>query len=188
VPFHPIIKSGPNSLWAWRILASHYDRRNRAVRDGELVIFDVGCELDHYVSDVGRTVPVSGKFTPAQARAIDAQRRVADAIIDAIRPGVTLAAVTEAGRDAISPEMRPYMQTGSFYSHHLGLSTGDPVLTDEPLRAGMVFTVEPWYYNHDDGISVFVEDMVLVTDEGVEILTGSLPRTVEGLEDLVGRR
>jgi Xaa-Pro aminopeptidase len=188
VPFHPIIKSGPNSLWAWRILASHYDRRNRTVRDGELVIFDVGCELDHYVSDVGRTVPVSGTFTPEQARALDAQRRVADAIIEAIRPGVTLAEVTEAGVAAMTPEMRRYMQTGSFYSHHLGLSTGDPVLTDEPLRAGMVFTVEPWYYNHDSGISVFVEDMVLVTEDGAEILTANLPRTVDGLERLVGRR
>ena len=188
VPFHPIIKSGPNSLWAWRILASHYDRRNRAVREGDLVIFDVGCELDHYVSDVGRTVPVSGTFTQEQARAVEAQRRVADAIIGAIRPGVTLAEVTAAGVAEMTPEMRPYMQTGSFYSHHLGLSTGDPVLTDEPLRAGMVFTVEPWYYNHDTGISVFVEDMVLVTDDGVEVLTADLPRTVEGLEGLVRSR
>lgn len=188
VPFHPIVKSGPNSLWAWRILASHYDRRNRAVENGDLVIFDVGCELDHYVSDVGRTVPVSGTFTPEQARAVEAQRRVADAIIGAIRPGVTLAEVTAAGVAEMTPEMRPYMQTGSFYSHHLGLSTGDPVLTDEPLRAGMVFTVEPWYYNHDTGISVFVEDMVLVTNDGVEILTANLPRTVEGLERLVPSR
>jgi Xaa-Pro aminopeptidase len=154
--------------------------------EGDLVILDVGCELDHYVSDVGRTFPVSGSFSPQQARALAMQRRVADAIIAAIRPGVTLAEATRAGVDAMPSEARPYMQTGSFYSHHLGLSTGDPVLTDEPLQAGMVFTVEPWYYNHDTGISVFVEDMVLVTGDGAEVLTSSLPRTGEGLAGMVG--
>lgn len=60
--FASIIKSGPNSLWPWRILAAHYDRRNRPIRDGELVIFDVGAERDYYVCDVGRTFPVSGRF------------------------------------------------------------------------------------------------------------------------------
>jgi Xaa-Pro aminopeptidase len=185
-PFHPIVKSGPNALWAWRILASHYDRRNRSMAEGDLVIFDVGCELDHYVSDVGRTFPVSGSFSPEQTRVLAMQRRVADAIIAAIRPGVTLAEATRAGVAAMPPEARPYMQTGSFYSHHLGLSTGDPVLTEEPLRPGMVFTVEPWYYNHDTGISVFVEDMILVTEDGAEVLTSSLPRSAEGLEGMVG--
>ena len=64
--FTPIIKSGENSLWPWRILGAHYGRRNRMLRDGEMVIYDVGCEVDHYVSDVGRTFPVSSSFTPRQ--------------------------------------------------------------------------------------------------------------------------
>jgi Xaa-Pro aminopeptidase len=186
IPFHPIVKSGPNSLWPWRVLASHYDRRNREVQEGDLVIFDVGCELDHYVSDVGRTFPVSGSFTQQQSAALEMQRRVSAAIIAAVRPGVTLADVQRAAAVAIPPDSRPYMQTGSYYSHHLGLSTGDPVLTDEPLQAGMVFTVEPWYYNHDTGVSVFLEDMILVTENGAEILTSSLPRSSEELAAIVG--
>ncbi|MEQ9591102.1 MAG: Xaa-Pro peptidase family protein, partial [Cyclobacteriaceae bacterium] len=60
IAFASIIKSGPNSMWPWRILAAHYERRNRAMQDGELVIFDVGCEYNNYVSDMGRTFPVSG--------------------------------------------------------------------------------------------------------------------------------
>lgn len=185
IPFHPIIKSGPNSLWPWRILASHYDRRNRSLEPGEVVIFDVGCELDHYVSDVGRTFPVSGDFTDEQQRALEIQETVSRAIIDAIRPGVTLAEVQEVAHAAIPDEARPYMQTGSFFSHHLGLSTGDPVLTDLPLEVGMVFTVEPWYYNHDRGVSVFLEDMILVTADGGEILTDCLPRKATELESLM---
>lgn len=186
VPFHPIVKSGPNSLWPWRVLASHYDRRNREVQDGDLVIFDVGCELNHYVSDVGRTFPVSGSFDREQAAALEMQRRVSAAIVAAVRPGVTLADVQRSATATIPPEARRYMQTGSYFSHHLGLSTGDPVLTSEPLQAGMIFTVEPWYYNHDTGISVFVEDMILVTQNGAEILTSSLPRSAEELAAMVG--
>jgi Xaa-Pro aminopeptidase len=112
---------------------------------------------------------------------------VADAIIAAVRPGVTLGDIQRVADVAIPPDERPYMQTGSFFSHHLGLSTGDPVLTDEPLQAGMVFTVEPWYYNHDRGISVFVEDMMLVTPDGAEVLSGALPRDPDALEAAAAR-
>ena len=77
------------------------------------------------------------------------------------------------------------MQTGVFYGHHIGLDVGDPSLADAPLEAGMVFTVEPWYYNHERHIAVFVEDDVLVTKDGSENLSRSLPRSAEGLEKLM---
>lgn len=73
--FSPIIRSGPDSLWPWRILGAHYDRRNRTLRSGELVIFDVGCERDHYVSDVGRTFPVDSRFTPRQQELVQLARK-----------------------------------------------------------------------------------------------------------------
>ena len=186
-PFASIIKSGPNSLWPWRILASHYDRRNRAMQAGELVLFDVGCELNHYVSDVGRSFPVSGRFSDEQRRALDMQRRVSDAIIEAIEPGMTFLDLREVALAHIAEEERPYMQVGDFFGHHLGLDTGDPSLRDAPLEAGMIFTVEPWYYNHETGISVFIEDVILVTKTGAENLTAGLTRTAEGLETLMNR-
>jgi len=184
--FASIIKSGPNSLWPWRILASSYDRRNRVIRDGELVVFDVGTELDYYVSDVGRTFPVSGKFTARQRRAIEMTTAVSDAVIAAIEPGVTLAELKAIAVSKIPPDERRYMQAGGFYGHHIGLSTGEPVLTDLPLEAGMIFTVEPWYYNHDEELSVFVEDVILVTEDGHENLTAMLPRSPDGLEAMAG--
>ena len=187
VAFASIVKSGPNALWPWRILAAQSDRRNRAMSNGELVIFDVGCELDSYVSDVGRTFPVSGTFSPEQRRILEMEVAVADALIDAIRPGITLAQVQAAGVARIPAEARPYMQTGLYFGHHIGLSSGDPSLPDAPLEPGMVVTVEPWYYNHDRGISVFTEDDVLVTADGNENLTRSLPRTPDGLEQLMRR-
>ena len=185
VAFSSIVKSGPNALWPWRILASHYDRRNRPMIDGELVIFDVGCELDHYVSDVGRTFPVSGQFTSDQRTALEMITTVADSVIARVRAGITLGELIEIGVRQIPPSERKYMPTTLFFGHHLGLATGDPSLLDIPLETGMIFTVEPWYYNHDRNLSVFIEDEVLVTSDGAEVLTRGLPRAPEDLERLV---
>ncbi|MCY3700019.1 MAG: Xaa-Pro peptidase family protein [Gemmatimonadetes bacterium] len=185
IPFTPIIKSGPNSLWPWRVLAAHYDRRNRRMEDGDLVIFDVGCEINGYVSDVGRTFPVNGVFTEIQREKLLVSTRATEAVIAAVRPGVTLRELTQVAYDAIPDEEERYMQTPSFFGHHIGLSAGDPALLDEPLAPGMVFTIEPWYYNHDLGVSVFVEEVLLVTEDGAEVLTDALPRDPNVLEELV---
>ena len=184
--FASIVKSGPNSLWPWRILAANHDRRNRIMSNGDLVIFDVGTELDYYVSDVGRTFPVSGKFTARQRRALEMATAVSDTIIAAIRPSVSFAELKDIAVAKIPPDERRYMQAGGFYGHHIGLSTGDPALADVPLEAGMIFTVEPWYYNHDEELSVFVEDVILVTEDGHENLTAALPRDPDGLEAITG--
>lgn len=186
--FDSIIKSGPNSLWPWRILAASYDRRNRVMQAGELVIYDVGCELDHYASDVGRTFPVSGHFTDEQRATLEMEIAVADAIIAAVRPGVTFAELQEVALQHIPREERRHMQAGLFFGHHTGLDVGDPNLADEPLAAGMVFTVEPWYYDHERGIAVFTEDMVLVTETGSSVLSAGLPRAPDELELCVLRR
>lgn len=185
--FGSIIKSGPNSLWPWRILATHYDRRNRKMEGGEMVIFDVGCEYQNYVSDIGRTFPVSGKYTARQKDILLMETKVADEIIAFLKPGITFNDI-KVFTDSIIPEVaKKYMQVGLFFGHHLGLSTGDPALSNATLQAGMIFTVEPWYYNHDEEISVFTEDMILITEKGSEVLSGNLPRTPEDLEHLMIR-
>jgi len=186
--FNSIIKSGPNSLWPWRILASHYDRRNRKMMDGDLVIFDVGCEYNYYSSDVGRTFPVSGKFTEEQKTILQMEVNVADAIIAAIKPGMRFSDLVEVAMSEIPEDQKQYMQVGVFFGHHIGLYVGDPNLGNVELKAGMVFTVEPYYYNHDEKIAVFTEDVVLVTENGVENLSGSLPRYPDDLENLMNAR
>lgn len=185
IPFTPIVKSGPNSLWPWRLLAAHYDRRNRPMESDELVILDVGCEIDGYVSDVGRTFPVSGTFSDLQREKLLVSTNAADAIIAAVRPGITLRELTRVAYDAIPDHEEQYMQTPSFFGHHIGLASGDPALLDARLEPGMVFTVEPWYYNHDLDIAVFVEDVIVVTEDGAQVLTRGLGRTPEELEAMV---
>ncbi len=182
--FTPIIKSGDNSLWPWRILGAHYDRRNRNLRAGELVIYDVGCERDHYVSDVGRTFPVAPTFTPRQRELVEMVRQISDAVIAAVRPGVTLSDLQRVAAAAIPAAARPHMQAPLYFGHHIGLDAGDPSIPDALLAPGMVFTIEPWYYNHVDGVAVFLEDEILVTATGSENLTAALPRDATGLERL----
>ena len=111
---------------------------------------------------------------------------MADRIIEAIRPGVTFADLRAVADAAIPAEHRPFMQAALFFGHHIGLSTGDPVDESAPLEPGMVFTVEPWYYNHIEQISVFTEDVVVVTGTGVEVLSRDLPRTPDELESMMG--
>lgn len=183
--FGSIIKSGPNSLWPWRILATHYNRRNREMEAGDLVIFDVGCEYQQYVSDVGRTFPVSGTFSERQKEILRMETKVADQIIAFIKPGVTFNDIKQLTDRIIPADAKKYMQVGLFFGHHLGLATGDPNIPLATLQPGMVFTVEPWYYNHDEQISVFTEDVILITEDGCEVLSKSLPRTPEGLEKLM---
>ncbi len=182
--FGSIIKSGPNSLWPWRILATHYNRRNRKMIDGDLVIFDVGCEYKNYVSDVGRTFPVSGRFSAKQKEILTMEISIADSIIDFIKPGIRFQDIRELTDRIIPQDAKKYMQVGLFFGHHLGLSTGDPNLSGAVLQPGMIFTVEPWYYNHDEEISVFTEDVILVTKDGCEVLSKGLPRTPSDLEKL----
>lgn len=183
--FGSIIKSGPNSHWPWRILATHYNRRNRVMEKGDLVIFDVGCEYEQYVSDIGRTFPVSGKFTDRQKEILVMETKIADEIIKFLKPGITFKDVQTLTNSIIPDDAKKYMQVGLFFGHHLGLSTGDPNISTEALKPGMVFTVEPWYYNHDENISVFTEDMILITEDGCEVLSNDLPRTPDALEGLM---
>ena len=184
VAFTPIIKSGANSLWPWRILGAHYDRRNRVMEDGDLVVYDAGCEHEHYASDVGRTVPVSGAFTSRQRGLVEMVRLVSDAVIAAAKPGMTFGDLQRVAQSVIPSSAAPYMQAPLYFGHHLGLDAGDPSLADVPLAPGMIFTIEPWYYNHDDGVAVFLEDEILVTALGSENLTAALPRDADGLERL----
>jgi Xaa-Pro aminopeptidase len=183
--FGSIIKSGPNSLWPWRILATHYNRNNRILEEGDLVIFDVGCEYEHYVSDMGRTFPVSGKFSDRQKKVLEMEISISDKIIEYIKPGISFKDLRVLTDQIIPDKAKKYMQASLFFGHHLGLSTGDPNLEDVILKPGMIFTVEPWYYNHDEGISVFTEDVVLVTEDGCEVLTKKLPRKPEELEKMM---
>ena len=110
---------------------------------------------------------------------------LADAIVAEMKPGATLADAHQAALKTIPESMKEYMQVGPFFGHHIGMAMGDPNLSEALFEPGMIITVEPWVYDHDRQLATFIEDVILITSEGNENLTVSLPRSADGMAGLV---
>ncbi|HVY60274.1 MAG TPA: aminopeptidase P family protein, partial [Planctomycetota bacterium] len=176
-----IIGSGPNSC----IL--HYSKNTRRLQAGDLVVCDCGAEFGRYTADVTRTFPVSGRFTPEQRRVYDAVLRAQEAGIAAVKPGATVREVHEAARAVLREAgLDRYFFHGT--SHWLGLDVHDVGDYSTPLAPGMVLTVEPGAYIAEKELGVRIEDDVLVTATGREVLSAAVPRTPAEIEALMAVR
>jgi Xaa-Pro aminopeptidase len=174
--FSPIVGSGPNST------VLHYSLNDRLMEEGDLLILDVGASYQQYAADITRTLPVSGQFTEEQAEIYDivleAQRRA----IEAITPGALY-------RKDIDAAARKYIEEkgyGDYFSHgtghFIGLDVHDVGDYEIPLKPGMVLTVEPGIYIQEEEIGIRIEDMVLVTKNGHEVLSSELPKSRDQIE------
>ncbi|MBM3803356.1 MAG: aminopeptidase P family protein [Acidimicrobiia bacterium] len=190
--FPSIVGSGPNSV----IL--HYEKNTRPMRQGELVVVDIGAEFAEYAADVTRTYPVGGTFSPRQKEIYLIVLAAQEAALRAVKPGVIIGksgpihraayeTIDSQGKDLNGGALGQYFIHGT--SHHLGLEVHDAV--SEPNRAlepGMVITIEPGIYIPGENLGVRIEDVVLVTETGYELLTKDLPRTPEDIEKLMRKR
>lgn len=179
--YAPIVGSGPNSC-VW-----HYDENGRQMRDGEVVLMDFGADLDHAAMDITRTWPVNGVFTREQRQVYQLVLEVQKACIEAYKPGVTAADVQAhvAGRMK-EKGLDPGTLRGGF-GHGVGMATHDVPL-GTTLREGMVFAIEPALYFPEKGLGVRIEDTVLVTRTGVEVLTKDVPKEIAEIEALMAAR
>ncbi len=191
VGFPSIVGSGPNST----IL--HYDKSRRRMEAGDLVVIDIGSEFGYFSADVTRTVPVSGKFTPRQRAIYGLVLGAQEAALAATRPGVTVGELTRIARTYIrdnsgdlcgSSTCDRYFVHG--LSHWLGMDVHDVGDYSTPLAPGMVITIEPGIYLPEEALGVRIEDDVLVTATGAELLSAGAPRQVAEIERLMaeGRR
>ena len=173
--YAPIIGSGPNSA----IL--HYSRNSRRIDAGEIVVMDVAAECENYASDITRTVPANGKFSARQREVYKVVLGARTAAIAAVRPGVTLGKrtphslyaiaydyINTHGKDLHGEPLGKYFTHG--VSHHVGLDVHDASDAKEPLKAGMVITIEPGVYISEENIGVRIEDILLVTPTGSKVL------------------
>jgi Xaa-Pro aminopeptidase len=186
--FPSIIGSGPNSV------IPHYDDDRREMREGEVVVMDVGAEFDGYAADVTRTIPVSGSFTPAERRVYSTVLRAQEETIRLIRPGLRWSSLDTKARSVLADSgFGHYMPHG--VSHHVGIDVHDAGSYDT-LRAGMVITVEPGIYVPETdtllapeyrGFGVRIEDDVLVTADGSEVLSAEIPRDIGSIERGAGK-
>ena len=198
------VMSGPNSFMNLLPLWSDYYHLDRQMNGGEGVFLDVGAEVGYYVSDIGRSAPVSGKFSPEQKALYEAYIPCFMKAERSIRPGLSqhdlLKICTACARDELSKARESYLQEAlqdfireleshSSLGHYqdmnvLGSGPGD----DEPLQAGVVFAIEPILYSRQTNFAVFLEDVILVTDNGYEVLSQGMPYTVEEIETVMKQK
>lgn len=179
--YAPIVGSGPNSC------IFHYEKNSRRVGEGEVVLMDFGADLDHLAMDITRTWPASGKFTSEQREVYRIVLEVEKACIEAYKPGATPKDV----RDHVAAVMKakgidPRGQLGGF-GHGVGLAVHDVPLGGV-LKEGMVFAIEPALYYPEKNFGVRIEDTVLITKTGCEVLTKGVPKEIDEVEALLAGR
>ena len=208
--YQPIVGGGENGC----IL--HYTENRDPLRDGDLLLIDAGCEYDYYASDITRTFPVGGRFSPAQRAIYDVVLEAQLAAIDAVRPGnhwndphdAAVKAITRGlARLGLLKRRLPTLIKNEAYKrffmhrtgHWLGMDVhdvGDYKVGDEwrVLEPGMVLTIEPGIYIPADskgvakkwwGIGVRIEDDVMVTKTGHEVLSRAAPKDPDEIEALM---
>ena len=197
--YTPIIASGNNA----NVL--HYVVNNQQCQKGDLILLDVGAEYANYSSDMTRTIPVSGKFTKRQREVYDAVLRVKNQATRLLVPGADWAEYhKEVGKIMTSellglglldkadvqnenkewPAYKKYFMHGT--SHHIGLDTHDYGPLKTPMKANMVFTVEPGIYIPEEGIGIRLEDDVVIQKKGEPFnLMKNIPIEAEEIESLM---
>ncbi len=198
--YAPIVASGSNAC----IL--HYVQNNRQCTDGDLLLMDFGAEYANYASDLTRTIPVSGKFTPRQKEIYNAVLRVQKAAIQMLVPGNSFETYNqEVGRvmdkeliglrlldsEAVKsqnphhPLHKQYFMHG--ISHHLGLDVHDLGSKYQKFEDGMILTCEPGIYIKPEGIGVRLENDILITKEGPVDLMETIPVEADEIESLMNK-
>ena len=151
------------------------------IDEGDIVIADVGAELDYYIGDVARTFPASGRFTERQKQVYGDLLFSWERAIQAIKPGVNIKQIENATIEGLDKSLLPWWDP--VIGHFIGLDAFDPGSLNHPLKVGMTITIEPRIYIREENLGVMIEDNVLVTDNGPEILSNSIPREIEEIEE-----
>ncbi|OMO86291.1 hypothetical protein CCACVL1_09688 [Corchorus capsularis] len=199
--FNPVVGGGPNAS------VIHYSRNDQKIKDGDLVLMDVGCELHGYCSDLTRTWPPCGSFSSVQEEIYDLILQTNKECMKLCKPGATIREIhnysvkmlhkglTEMGI-LKSDEFRSYHQLNpTSIGHYLGMDVHDSstISYDCPLKPGVVITIEPGIYlpssfdgpERFQGTGIRIEDEVLITETGCEVLTGSMPKEIKHIESLL---
>lgn len=185
----------------------HYVSNNQECKDGELILMDFGAEYGGYCADLTRTVPVNGKFTRRQKTVYNACLHLHDYAKSLLKPGISILDYTDkVGEEATQqflkigllkkaevknedPENRAYRKyLYHGISHHLGVDVHDLGTRTEPIKAGMVFTVEPGIYIEEEQMGIRIENNLWITKNGNKDLMKNIPITVEEIEALMKRK
>jgi Xaa-Pro aminopeptidase len=196
--YTPIIASGYNAC------VLHYIENNKVCNDGDLVLMDFGSEYANYASDLTRTIPANGKFSPRQKDVYNAVLRVMNQAKNMLRPGIILNDYNkEVGKimeseliglglidkDAVkkqdpdNPLYKKYFMHGT--SHFLGIDVHDIGNRYAPMETGNVFTCEPGIYIPEEKLGIRIENDILITEEGILDLMHDIPVEIEEIEEIM---
>jgi Xaa-Pro aminopeptidase len=188
--FNTIAASGDNTV------CLHYTKNNSTMADGDMLLMDCGASLNWYCSDVTRTFPVNGKFTKRQLEFYNIVLKANKTVIAAAKPGMTIKELNDIVIDVYSEELKRVglisedSEIPNYYyhgvSHSLGMDTHDVFDRNIPLEEGMVITVEPGIYIEKYGLGIRIEDYILITKKGCEVLTDIVkePDQIEEMMDI----
>ena len=176
----------------------HYETNHCEMKDGSLLLLDLGAKTKGYCADITRTYPVSGVYSPRQKAIYDVVLAANLAVTEAAKPGMTLKQLNEICKAKLAEglialgKIESADEIGTYYmhgvSHHLGLDTHDAIAHEETLLApGMVITNEPGLYIDEEEIGIRIEDDLLITPDGCEVLSSAIPRTTQEIEALMKR-
>ena len=190
-----IIGGGTNAF------LGHYFRKSYVLRSGDLVLMDYAPDYRYHTSDVTRIWPVNGIFTAAQAALYEHIVAYRDALFRYIKPGVTADEVL----DRAAADMKEYLVGKTFappahlktvqqglvfrghFQHPVGMAVHDVGrVRGVPLRAGMVYTIDPMIWISEEQLYIRIEDMALVTADGVENLSGFVPSRIVDVQRTIG--
>ncbi len=193
--YDPIIASGDRA----RVL--HYVDNNQECKSGELLLMDFGAEYGNYSADLTRTIPVNGKFTKRQKEVYNACLAVHNYAKSILKPGISIIDYTAEvcremdkqlikiglltkgdikNQDPDNPAHRKYFYHG--LSHHLGIDVHDVGTRVLPVKAGMLFTIEPGIYIEEEQMGIRIENNVWITKSGNTDLFKNIPITAEEIE------
>ncbi len=178
--FGSIVGSGVNAT------VLHYRANSGPTAEGDLVVIDSGAKFGGYCADITRTLPVNGRFTRQQRAIYDVVLMAQEAAIAACRPGASLWEIDAAARSVIE-----HADLGDYYihgiGHHLGLEVHD-IDPRTPLEPGAVVTIEPGVYIPEQKLGIRIEDDVLITSRGRQVLSESIPKTTSEIERVMAER
>ena len=182
----------------------HYVENNQECKDGELILMDFGAEYGNYCADLTRTIPVNGKFSRRQKTVYNSCLHLHQYAASILKPGISIIDYTEKigdeatiifqkigllrksdikNEDAENRAYRKYLYHG--ISHHLGIDVHDVGTRTEPIKAGMLFTIEPGIYIEEEQMGIRIENNFWITKNGNKDLMKNIPITVEEIETLM---
>ena len=184
--FKTIAASGVNAT------TLHYSANNCVIKDGDLILFDLGCKDNGYCSDITRTFPVNGKFSPLQKKIYNIVLKANKKICEVAKAGMTLKELQEICIDVLAEgclkaklikekeEIKKYYFHG--VSHTIGLDTHDPCLRSKPLPVNAVISNEPGLYFKEYNIGIRIEDDLLLKEDKAINLSKNIIKSVSSIE------